>query len=221
MPLRPTLYLAALFFALLGLFTTLPHLDIAVSHLFFDEQRGFFLARQPFLLAIHYGVPFLTKTLLILYVLLLITWVCFRWSPKFLPPRVVLYLLVALVIGPGLVVSVFKNDVGRARPDEIVAFHGTKQFSKPFEISDQCKKNCSFISGHSAMGFYFLTFAFIAGKHRRKVFAVAFAFGCAVAASRVMMGKHFLSDVVFSGYFVYLSSFILYYSMLFRKRKTL
>lgn len=210
MPIRNTLLIVGLFFPLLGIFMAFPHLDITVSSWFFGEQ-GFYLARHPVLLFIDHGIPWLTRILVVTYILLLIGWAVFRQHPAWLPPIVTLYLLVALALGPGLLVSWSKDYFGRARPDDITTFGGSKHFSEPFIRSDQCEKNCSFLSGHSGAGFYFMVFSLVVRRYRKTTFAAGLLFGSIVAFSRVLMGKHFLSDVVFSGYFVYLTLFLLYY----------
>ena len=74
----------------------------------------------------------------------------------------IFFLVVTLIIGPGIIVNyILKDNFGRARPKDIIEFHGTKNFTKIFMISNQCTKNCSFPSGHAAIGFYFTAFAYI------------------------------------------------------------
>ena len=65
--------------------------------------------------------------------------------------------------------------------------------------SDQCASNCSFSSGHGALGFWPVALALLAPPRRRPaVIAAALAFGTAVGVMRIAQGGHFLSDVVFS-----------------------
>jgi lipid A 4'-phosphatase len=110
------------------------------------------------------------------------------------------FLVIALVLGPALIVSyAFKEHVGRARPKEIIEFNGTKDFTRPFEISDQCKTNCSFTSGHAAMGYYFTAFAWIAPlQYQTPIFLLSFLFGSFVGFGRILQGGHFFSDIIFS-----------------------
>jgi membrane-associated phospholipid phosphatase len=67
--------------------------------------------------------------------------------------------------------------------------------------ADQCPKNCAFVSGHAAMGFFLVTFAFLmaSGYRRRAVFAGTIALGAAIGMARIGQGSHFLSDIVFAG----------------------
>jgi lipid A 4'-phosphatase len=88
---------------------------------------------------------------------------------------------------------------GRARPRDIDLFGGSKAFSLPLEISNQCAWDCSFMSGHTAVAFWLLAPALLAPKKFRS-FAVAAAllFGMTTAVFRIGQGAHFFSDVAFS-----------------------
>ncbi len=115
------------------------------------------------------------------------------------------YLALCMALGPGLVVNtIFKNEWGRARPHQIVEFGGADQFTPVWVISNQCAKNCSFVSGHAAMGYYLFAFAFLAFPPlRRSLFALSMVAGFAVGMVRVVQGDHFLSDVILPGFFVF------------------
>jgi lipid A 4'-phosphatase len=130
-----------------------------------------------------------------------------------------LYLMLASLIGPGITVNyLFKEKIGRARPKEIQTFGGEKIFTKAAQMTDQCEHNCSFSSGHAAMGYYFTALAYAAilhskltkkkqllelGENNAKpaakrfnlIYSVFLVFGSLVGFSRVVMGGHFISDV--------------------------
>ena len=110
------------------------------------------------------------------------------------------FLLIALALGPALTVSyAFKGHVGRARPKDIIEFGGTKNFTAPFEISSECKTNCSFSSGHASMGYYFTAFSWIAPlAYQNIIFLLAFSFGSLVGFGRILQGGHFCSDTIVS-----------------------
>ncbi|MBY0431541.1 MAG: phosphatase PAP2 family protein, partial [Rhodospirillales bacterium] len=116
-------------------------------------------------------------------------------------PRIAAYVLGSLLIGPGLIVNVLlKDHWGRARPSQIVDFGGGARFSPALWLSDQCTDNCSFASGHGALGFWVLCFALLAPpRWRGWAVAAALAFGTAMSVTRIAQGGHFLSDVAFSG----------------------
>jgi lipid A 4'-phosphatase len=124
--------------------------------------------------------------------------------------RAILFVLAVLAVGPGLVVNVvFKDHWGRARPRDVVHFGGTRTFTPAFVISDQCDRNCSFVSGHASLPFAFVALGYFLRRRRWAVYAAAAAFGGAVGLGRIVQGAHFLSDVVFSGIFVFLVAYLL------------
>ncbi|SEH49287.1 phosphatase PAP2 family protein [Magnetospirillum fulvum] len=119
-------------------------------------------------------------------------------------PRVAVYLLACLALGPGLAVNVvLKDNWGRPRPSTIAEFSGPKTYVRPFVLSDQCNDNCSFSSGHAALGFWAVAFALLAPPRRRQLsVAAALLFGSLVGLARIAQGGHFLSDVLVSGLLV-------------------
>lgn len=141
---------------------------------------------------------------------------------KIIIKKPVFWMMIALIIGPGLIVNyIGKEYFGRARPHEIKEFGGNKIFSRPFIITDQCETNCSFPSGHAAFGFYLTIFAyFLAQKNTSKslklynfneYFLIMFSFGLISSIDRIIMGGHFTSDVISSGFFVMLTNHICYH----------
>src|SRR5205807_2428943 len=62
--------------------------------------------------------------------------------------------------------------------------------------------NCAFVAGDAAAGYFLLAFALLARRRRALAIAGALAAGTALGAVRVIQGGHFLSDVVFAGWFV-------------------
>lgn len=118
--------------------------------------------------------------------------------------RVPLFLLLTLVVAPGLVANtLFKDHWGRARPIQIEAFGGDKLYTPPGVMADQCARNCSFIGGDAAFGFWFQSLAYVAPvQRRRRVFVAGLAVGFGYSLLRVAQGAHFLSDVFFSGLFM-------------------
>ena len=122
--------------------------------------------------------------------------------------RPVAFLIVTLLLGPGLLVNqVLKADSGRARPLHTEVFGGDKQFTPAFQPADQCKTNCSFVSGHAGMGFWFLSLAWVARRRGWLYFGIGL--GAMVGLGRIVQGAHFLSDVIFSFFTVYFTSLVL------------
>ena len=129
-----------------------------------------------------------------------------------------IYLLIAMLLGPGLAVnSGFKEHWGRARPHQIQEFGGTQAYSPPLTPSNQCEGNCSFVSGHAAMGFFAVSIFFITG--RRRWILMGLATGAAVGLARMVQGDHFLSDVVFAFWTVWFVSWALAALMGFKPQR--
>ncbi len=136
------------------------------------------------------------------------------------------HILAVFVIGPGLAVNQgFKAYWGRARPTQITEFGGTAHFSPAWQISDQCQKNCSFVSGEGA-GTTALTIAILMILYRYRARLSPWLYRIAQAAAllflgfvgwqRVAAGGHFLSDVLLSALLVTLIAAVLARVMLNR-----
>jgi lipid A 4'-phosphatase len=110
--------------------------------------------------------------------------------------------------------GIFKETWGRARPREVVEFGGNKKFTKAFVLSDQCKTNCSFVSGEASIGFYGLTLIFVARRKRKIIAFASLLAGSLIGLLRMSLGAHFLSDVIFSGVFTFLVSYLLSWCVL-------
>jgi len=196
-----------------ALFTFFPQIDLWTSGLFYRPGEGFFLADAFAARAIYRLVQYVTVALAIALPLVLILTLRLRRPVLGLDLRALIFLIAALAIGPGLVVNtLLKDHWGRARPNQIQEFGGSRQFTPAFEPTDQCARNCSFPAGHPAIGFYFVAFAMVIAspRPRRLVFAGALAAGALLGVMRIAQGGHFLSDVVFSSLLVLGVSWLLY-----------
>ena len=191
-------------------FILFPDLDLWFSGLFYDQGRGFHLDDAFWVQFLYHSIPVLAIVVSILLILMLGFTLLSKKSVGPFGSRKTFYLLAALALGPGLVVhTVFKDQWDRARPRDVVEFGGDKRFTPAFVISDQCERNCSFVAGHPSMGFFFMALALIA-RRRRTLYAVAIGLGGLAGLGRIVQGAHFLSDVVFSGIFVFLVAYLLY-----------
>jgi len=195
-----TFALAAIFF------TVFPQLDIWFSSHFF-ENGYFFLYNNLWVVGICRSAEVIVWLVSITLIVLLI----WKNNPFSLNRKKVIYLLLVLIMGPGLVVNViFKDHWGRARPGRIEEFGGVQKFTRAFVISDQCKKNCAFVSGHASIGFYFVAFGFVFRAHRKKIIFGAIIYGTLIGLGRILRGVHFVSDIVFAFFFVYIIAFMVY-----------
>jgi lipid A 4'-phosphatase len=194
------------------LLTAVPQIDLGFSALFWRPGKGFYLADWPPVQTLYRSAPYVTGALILFLLAALV--LPLLGGPRLLGAdrRAALYLLLALALGPGLVINTgFKDHWGRARPTQIVEFGGTHRFTPALVPSRECERNCSFSSGHAGLGFYFVSFAFLAPPGRRRGGEVAaLALGAFYGIGRIAQGGHFLSDVVVSGLIVYAVSWLLH-----------
>ena len=213
-----------------------PLLDIELSKLFYTETHGFIYRNNYLVLLFFKLIPILTK----LFIFICISYYLFYKLLKYnktsrILSTLSLYLIISALIGPGLIVNyIFKENFGRARPKEISYFNGKKSFTPAASISDQCTHNCSFSSGHAAMAYYFtalgyvfvlrnniynnsktkpyiLTSKYISEKKTfTLIYIICLVFGSLVGFSRVLMGGHFVSDVIASCCVVLMTNHLLY-----------
>ena len=193
------------------IFIFFPNIDIYVSSLFFDKQKGFFLNRNNTLVAIHQTVPYIASAFATTYITLLLL-SFFKTLPlKSLCRTRIIFLILTLSLGPGVLVnSIFKDNWGRARPLQTEIFGQDKKFTPAFVITNQCNRNCSFTSGDASVGFAIFAFAFIYRRKKYYINMLAITAGSLLGTARIMQGSHFLSDVIFSGIFVYFTCWSLY-----------
>ncbi len=193
-------------------FTLFPQIDLWVAGLFWRPDAGFFLGASIPVRVIYRAVPIITYVTLAFAVVSVLAGFLGRTSLFGCNGRAVAYLVLALAIGPGFLANtVLKDHWGRARPSQVTEFGGTKNFTPPLAPSAQCERNCSFVSGHAALGFYLVSFAFLVPLPRRRyAIAAALALGGLFGLARIAQGGHFLSDVVFAGILVFASSWLLH-----------
>lgn len=190
-----------------------PQIDITVSSWFYDPVRRFFPARvAPFPEWIRRDMPAYLFAVPAVVAGLWLAGEALRRPLLGVTRRVALYVLLSLAIGPGLVVNVvLKDHWGRPRPSTIQEFGGPNTYVRPLVPSRQCDDNCSFASGHGALGFWPVALALLArGRWRRPALAGAVAFGVVVGAVRIIQGGHFLSDVVAAAFITIGISWFLY-----------
>jgi lipid A 4'-phosphatase len=136
--------------------------------------------------------------------------------PKRLERARSLFMLAVLVIGPGVVTNlVLKDNLGRARPRDVIEFGGTKSFTPPLLPSRECPRNCSFVSGEaSSMFAVFFALALLLPPYRWGLLIGGIAAGSLAGVVRIFQGAHFLSDVVFAGIFMALTVSLLHIAII-------
>lgn len=206
-------------FASLAIFAKVPNLDLWFSQRYYTGQLGFFHADNPVVLALYHHTPIVGRGLLVLALLVAIG--APRWSRLAhamgreriaglmagLWRRTAILALGMAVISSGLVVELgLKNNVGRPRPAQTIEFGGAQAFHPVFTAGHNPDRHRSFISGHAGAGFSLMCVGWWAAPvWRRRWFLIGLATGSIVGLGRIMQGGHYLSDVVFSFYAVWLS----------------
>jgi lipid A 4'-phosphatase len=200
---RSVAIFCAAFLAVMGTLVLFPGIDVTVSGWFFTPDVGF--SQSAILEAVHEDLRYFVIAVVVTAGAAAVFWPSRR--------RAAIFLLLALVLGPGLVVNtMFKDHWGRARPVQTVDFGGTKQLTPAFVPANQCPTNCSFPAGDPAVGFFLVAPALLVSgiAARRWAVAGAVAVGVALGIVRIAQGGHFLSDVVASGFLVSGLSWLLY-----------
>jgi len=217
-----TILIITAFLALL--LVIFPELDVSFSELFFSIEKNSFIYKKKFLVyQIYKLLPWLTKLFVLVCVIYLVYITIKYRSLKKIIRSGVFFLFITAIVSPGLIVNEgFKENFGRARPNQIEEFNGTKDFTRAFKISNQCEHNCSFSSGHAAMGYFFSAIAYTTSLlYFNRIYIAGVVFGSIVGLSRIMMGGHFLSDVVVSAFIVLFFNHIIFilWQMLLRNLK--
>lgn len=127
--------------------------------------------------------------------------------------KAALFLVLLLVLGPGLVVNaLLKDNLGRPRPIDVQEFGGDFPYAQ-FWQHGISHDNRSFPSGHASVAFYLFAPWFILRGRRRVAAACWLAgglgYGLLVGIGRMLQGGHFLSDVLWAGGLVYLTGELL------------
>ena len=188
-------------------FAVQPLLDIAISRVFFNETYRVFPVQYS-LVARHlrdifiYVIAALAAPAFIAIALKLIL----PHRQMLIAGRAAIFLIATLALAPGLMANVILKDFwGRPRPAEIQEFYGPEKFVPWWDPRGSCDKNCSFVAGEGAGGFWTLAPAALAPPAWRAIaYGAAFLFGSAAGLLRLSGGAHFFTDVVFSGVFTFL-----------------
>ena len=201
-------------FILFGiLFLFYPSLDIYFSSFFFNGNQ--FISEKYTIIKV---VRVYLKNLMIIIsvislLILLINLINKKQNMRRLINRRTKFSLIGLVVGPilgcGIIANLyFKDTWGRARPVHVEEFGGNKIFTPAFLKSDQCEKNCSWISGETSAAFS-LTVGTIILKNPI-FFLLNLILGFLVFFCRLSMGGHFFSDNVFA------MTFMIYLAILYK-----
>ena len=192
------------------LLVAFPEIDLFVAEATFAPASGFIGWQVGWLTLVRWGfIVFYFATI----ALAIAGWLtCRKGQRGPFGAKEWMFMVLCLSVGPGLLANVgFKDQWGRARPKQIVAFGGAKHFTPALLPTDQCKRNCSFVSGEASSVFApFYAAAAIAPQWAAPLIVVGTAAGLAAGSVRIVQGAHFLSDVVFAGLFMGVTVLALY-----------
>jgi membrane-associated PAP2 superfamily phosphatase len=123
--------------------------------------------------------------------------------PTLMPARAALFLILTLVLGPGLLVNaVLKDHWSRPRPGMVTAFGGAMDFKPWWDPRGACDANCSFVSGETSSAVWLAAPALLVPvPWRYAALGGVAVYACAIAFMRLLLGGHFLSDVIFAAIF--------------------
>ncbi|HEY2291915.1 MAG TPA: phosphatase PAP2 family protein [Thermoanaerobaculia bacterium] len=135
-----------------------------------------------------------------------------------------IFLLLSVVVGPGLLVNtIFKDHWGRPRPRDVVEFGGPSHY-RPAPLPGG-EGGASFPCGHCSVGFLFAA-GWWMWRRRRPArawgsLALGLLAGFALGLGRMAAGGHFLSDVIWSALLALGVAHVLYYYVLSRAQRWL
>ncbi|MCP5470016.1 MAG: phosphatase PAP2 family protein [Chlamydiales bacterium] len=188
------------FLAVLAPFT--PWLDLKAASLFYDGAK--FYNSSFFKFMYTYGERFgflLAFTALGVFFISYISEKWRKWRPA------ASALLLTVILGAGVITNIlFKGFWGRPRPKQIVEFGGDQQY-RPFWSPNfggvEGDHHKSFPSGHSAIGFYYLSLILVGRRYKNRAITytgvgLTSFWGSGLMVTRVVQGGHFFSDVVVS-----------------------
>jgi lipid A 4'-phosphatase len=212
---------AGLMFAV-AVFAKFPGADLIVSYRWHDLDQGFVHAQDPWVLALYDWTPWLGRGLVVCLAVYaaIAPWLAHRWQAQQRPDlasramgpwrHLAVVSVCCALLGPGLLIEgVFKNFVGRPRPVQVVQLGGQHSYQGPFAHGQDPKNHRSFVSSHAAAGFSLLTLGLTCGPvWRRRWLLIGIATGSLVGLGRMLQGGHFLSDIIFAFYSVWLSALL-------------
>ncbi len=124
--------------------------------------------------------------------------------------RPVAFVGLALLVGPGFIVSGLKEITTRARPFHVTEFAGDKKFTPAFVVGNQCNENCAFVSGHASDGIFLASLMLIHQRRRWWWLTAGVLAGGLIGFARISVGAHWLSDVLWAFPFTLLGSWVVY-----------
>jgi membrane-associated PAP2 superfamily phosphatase len=182
------------------LFALWPQLDLLAARVM-HGPNGFRGGEYALVQMLYHGTPWVGRVAFAVALIIGLTAVVSGKFPSARWSRRMCLLGLSLLFGTGLLVNgVLKEGSGRARPVAVQEFGGPAMFTPAFRPTNQCRTNCSFVSGHAATGFALGAVGLLgAPAMRRRWLLIGIVAGSIIGLGRMSQGGHFLSDVIFSG----------------------
>lgn len=188
-----------------------PWLDLKFSSYFFDNKHFVTGALTDSLF--DYGVLPAQIVTLLAILLYLLSYVRGYW--KFLR-KACLVIILTMAVGEGFIVhAVLKDHWGRPRPKQVEQFGGQQEFRPYYKPNffNQPEPSKSFVCGHCGMGFFFLVFTVLGLRYQNKWMigcglAAGIGLGSVMGIARIAQGGHFLTDVLWSAYVIWLTAVV-------------
>ncbi len=194
----PLFWALCVVFVLLALVPTAwPEVDLAAAGLFAGTNPWLDAGQWPWVVWINAYIPTVFRWMVLMAFAGWLFTGLTRYGKQW---RIHLaFVALAGTLGPGAVVNhVFKDNWQRARPYQVEVFGGPQEFTRAGIITNQCDNNCSFVSGHVACGFFFVSLMLL---HRRRQVMWAMAgvsAGLLIGFARMADVAHWLSDVLWA-----------------------
>jgi membrane-associated phospholipid phosphatase len=182
-----------------------PDVDLLIAHLFYDPTMRSFSAYPALALLRDHGYVSIITCLGFVAAAVadrMRPHYAIRFSPFHrlaVSGRVAFFLASTLILGPGLVVNVaLKDHWHRPRPAQVVQFGGDKPYVDWWDRNGTCDSNCSFAGGEASSAAWMTAPALLAPPPwRAAALGAAVLFTAAVSLSRMAVGGHFFTDVLF------------------------
>lgn len=218
-PFRAAALLVAAIMVTFALFALWPGLDLAVSRLFYRPGAGFPVESVAWAEALRLALWRLSMVMVLASAVFLLLSTATGRAPFHVSGRVWGFVLAVYALGTGVLVhGLLKAYWGRARPAQVTEFGGGAAFTPPWQISQECTRNCSFVSGEvsGAVAFSVGLWAILTALDwrlppvwQRRGRVVAVVIPLLTGLQRLAAGRHFLSDVVLSALFTLLIAVLL------------
>jgi len=205
-----------------GVFAAYPQLDVDIAALFYNPTTHAFVAWYSDRVEYARDAATLLITLIVAPAFLAVAGkLIFPQRRMLIPGRAVLFLIVTLALGPGILTNgILKEHSARMRPVDVVALGGKERFTPWWDPRGPCPENCSFVAGEASGAFWTLAPAALAPPQWRPLaYSAALVFGAAMGVLRMAAGAHFFTDVVFAGVLMYVLIWI-FHGLIYRWRPT-